>query len=67
MKEIYLYTPFNNKEIELNVWCAFPAVYNFGMSSLGFLKVFQMIDEIEGICTERIFTDTKTTYIQFKK
>ena len=47
------------------MWSAFPAVYNFGMSALGFLKVFQMIDMTDGVLAERIFTDTKTTYIQF--
>lgn len=66
MKEIYLYDNQKYTEPLINVWCAFPAVYNFGMSALGFLKVFQMIDETQGILAERIFTDTKTTYIQFK-
>ena len=66
MNEIYLYNTNKKTAPKLNVWCAFPAVYNFGMSALGFLKVFKMIDETEGVLAERIFTDTKTTYIQFK-
>lgn len=63
---MYLYENRKNSAPELNVWCAYPAVYNFGMSALGFLKVFQMIDETEGVLSERIFTDSKTSYIQYK-
>ncbi len=66
MSEVYLYNNYKYTVPELNIWCAFPAVYNFGMSALGFLKVFQMVDKTEGILAERIFTDTKTTYIQYK-
>jgi len=66
MGEVYLYDSRKNSAPELNVWCAYPAVYNFGMAALGFLKVFQMIDETEGVLSERIFTDSKTTYIQYK-
>ena len=67
MKEIYLYNTNKNTIPELYVWCAYPAVYNFGMSSLGFLEVFKRISQFEGILAERIFTDTKTTSIQFKE
>lgn len=63
MSEKYLYTPNNNSNSILNVWCAFPAVYNFGMSALGYLTVFQHIDLIEGIYAERIFTDTDKTFL----
>ena len=66
MSEIFLYNRYKNTPPELNVWCAFPAVYSFGMSALGFLKVFQMIDETQGIAAERIFTDTQKTYLQYK-
>lgn len=66
MNEIYLYDNKNEEIPLLNVWCAFPAVYNFGMSALGFLTVFKMIDETQGILAEKIFTDTKTTYLQYK-
>ncbi len=66
MAETYLYKPSRSGEILLNVWCAFPAVYNFGMSALGYLSVFQSIDTADNIYAERIFTDTKTTQIPFK-
>lgn len=65
MTETYLYTT-QKTETKLNVWCAFPAVYNFGMSALGFLSVFEHIDSIEEIFAERIFTDTQKTYLQIK-
>ncbi|MBQ9246038.1 radical SAM protein [bacterium] len=64
--EIYLYTTQKTEQTKLNVWCAFPAVYNFGMSALGYLSVFQHIDMMDGIFAERIFTDTEKTYIQIK-
>lgn len=64
MSEIFLYQTNKTEETKLNVWCAFPAVYNFGMSALGYLAVFQMLDCIDGIYAERIFTDTKKTKIK---
>lgn len=66
MTEIFLYTTQKTQETKLNVWCAFPAVYNFGMSALGYLSVFQHIDSMEGIFAERIFTDTLKTSINVK-
>ncbi len=66
MSEIYLYNKHKYNTPKLNVWCAFPSVYNFGMSALGYLKVFKMIDETDSVLAERIFTDTKTTYLQYK-
>ena len=64
MSEICLYSTNKTKETQLNVWCAFPAVYNFGMSALGYLAVAKYVDSIDGICSERIFTDTEKTYIR---
>lgn len=63
MTEIFLYQTNKTEEPKLNVWCAFPAVYNFGMASLGFLSVFQRIDSINGVFAERIFTDTEKTFV----
>lgn len=67
MNEVFLYDkkPFANDN--LNVWIAFPSVYNLGMSALGFLTVFEMMDKDENINAERIFTDTTTTRIDFRK
>ncbi len=64
MSEICLYSTNKTKETLLNVWCAFPAVYNFGMSALGYLTVAKYIDSVDGIFSERIFTDTEKTYIK---
>lgn len=64
MTEIFLYTTNKVKDTKLNVWCVFPAVYNFGMSALGYLTVSKYIDSIDGISVERIFTDTEKTYIR---
>lgn len=64
MSEIFLYQTNKKEETKLNVWCAFPAVYNFGMSALGYLAVFRMLDSIDGIYAERIFTDSEKTQIR---
>ena len=67
MGEVFLYDrkPFSNDN--LNVWIAFPAVSNLGMSALGFLTVFETMDKDENINAERIFTDTTTTQIDARK
>lgn len=66
MSETFLYNrkPFNKDN--LNLWISFPGIYNFGMSALGFLTVFEMYDKDENINAERIFTDTKTTQIDVR-
>ena len=64
MTENYLYSQHQEQDTKLNVWCCFPAVYNFGMSALGFLTVFKQISTIKGIFSERIFTDTQKTQIR---
>lgn len=66
MQETVLYTTNKTSPTKLNVWCAFPAVYNFGMSALGYLTVFQHIDSIEGVYAERIFTDSENTILHPK-
>ncbi len=67
MNEAFLYPqkPFDKNN--LNVWLAYPGIYNFGMSALGFLTVFQQYDSDENINAERIFIDTKTTQIDARK
>jgi len=66
MTEIYLYQKNKQEPDKLNIWCAFPAVYNFGMSSLGYLTVFKHLDNIEGVYAEKIFTDTEKTFLNPK-
>lgn len=66
MSETFLYDrkPFNKNN--LNLWMSYPGIYNFGMSALGFLTVFQTFDTDENINAERIFVDTKTTQIDVR-
>ncbi len=63
MSEIFLYDRPLDKQPEINIWAAFPAIYSFGMSSLGYQAIFKTLDERKDYFVERIFTDTKTTQI----
>lgn len=40
---------------EIHVALVFPNTYEAGMSSLGFLKVYQLFDHLDGITCERVF------------
>ena len=60
-QELYLYNSKINKAANFNMWMAFPEIYSFSMSSLGFLWMFKIIDELEDINIERICSDTETT------
>ena len=64
--EIFLYKRKPFTKDGLNVWMAFPGIYSFGMSALGFLTVFKSYDTHPGINCERIFSDTKTTRISIQ-
>lgn len=64
MSEIFLYPHKHSKNSELNVWLAFPGIYAFGMSSIGYLSIFETIDKLEDVFIERIFTDTKSTNLR---
>lgn len=64
MTEVFLYERSHSKDNDLNFWLAFPGIYAFGMSSIGYLSIFESIDKIQGIEIERIFTDTKTTNLK---
>ena len=57
--EKYLYTSINTSDYK--IWMAFPAIYSFSMSSLGFLWMFKTLDEVEDVNIERICSDTETT------
>lgn len=61
MSEKFLYKPLKDKNSELNVWMAFPGIYSFSMSSLGYLWICRNIDLIKNVHLERICTDTQTT------
>lgn len=61
MSEKFLYERRIKSNPKLNIWMAFPAIYNFGMSSLGYLSIFKTLDKQEDYSVERIFSDTKQT------
>lgn len=66
MEEKFLYERNNNKNANYNVWMAFPGIYSFSMSSLGYLWICKNIDMIEDVNLERICTDTKNTKFMIK-
>ncbi|MDD3593720.1 MAG: radical SAM protein [Candidatus Gastranaerophilales bacterium] len=57
-KEIFLYTPASKLPDALNIWFCFPALYSIGMSSLGYLHIFRLMDENPKANCQRVFTDT---------
>ena len=61
--EIYFYSPSFKEADALNTWFCFPAQYNIGMSSLGFLHLYRLLDETSFVNVERVFTDTQKTLI----
>ena len=56
--EKFFYSPVSKYSDALNVWFCFPAEYSIGMSSLGFLHLFRILDENPIVNPERVFTDT---------
>lgn len=61
MSEQFLYDRIENKNTDFNVWMAFPGIYSFSMSSLGYLWLSKVIDSIADVNLERICTDTQRT------
>jgi len=60
-KEKYLYNRKTSKNADFVMWMAFPGIYSFSLSSLGYLWMYKSIDELEDVYIERICSDTKTT------
>ncbi|MFI3301064.1 MAG: radical SAM protein [Candidatus Gastranaerophilales bacterium] len=60
-KEIYLYNSSKNKFADFKIWLAFPGIYSFSMSSLGYLWIYKTIDELEDVSIERICSDSENT------
>ena len=58
-KEIFLYKPQKKDDDAIKVWFSFPCNYNIGMSALGYLHLFRLMDENPKTDVERIFTDTE--------
>ncbi len=66
MSEKFLYNREQNKNANYNVWMAFPGIYSFSMSSLGYLWICKNIDLMQDVNLERICTDTKSTKFMIK-
>lgn len=66
MSEKFLYETKKNKNSNFNVWMAFPGIYSFSMSSLGYLWICKIIDMMEDVNIERICTDTSKTKYMIK-
>lgn len=61
--EKFLYKRCENKNPKINVRFAYPAIESFAMASLGYLTIFQMLDCDPEIFTERVYSDSKTTFL----
>ncbi len=66
MSEKFLYNRLKNKKTDFNVWMAFPGIYSFALSSLGYMWLFKTIDELEDVNVEMVCTDTKKTSLMIK-
>lgn len=64
--EKFLYKRNTQKKADYNLWLAFPGCYSFAMSSLGYLHIFKLMDEMEEVNVEKIYSDSTKTAIQFK-
>jgi len=67
MQEKFLYNQPKNKKADYKIWMAFPGIYSFAMSSLGYLWLCKNIDMLEDVELERICTTTKETKIMVKE
>jgi len=66
MSEVFLYDTEKNKNTNFNVWMAFPGIYSFSMSSLGYLWMCKDIDLLNDVNLERVCSDTEKTKIMLK-
>ena len=55
-----LFRSVPDKNPEINIWMAFPAMASFGMSSLGYMSIVKTLDMRSDYFVEKIFTDTKS-------
>lgn len=55
--EKYLYTP-NNSSNGYKLWMAYPACESFALASLGYLWLAKLADEMSGIASIRVCTDS---------
>lgn len=63
-KEQFLYKSVKSPNAEVTMRLAFPGIYSFSMSSLGYLWMFKCIDELDDVNIERITSDTKASFLR---
>ena len=63
MSEIFLYEKTIKKNVKKSMWFYAPMSESFALSSLGYLWLYKLIDELPYIDIERVYTDSKTTRI----
>ncbi len=61
--EKVFYSPSHKEQNAIDIRFCFPADYNIGMSSLGYLHLFRLLDENPLVNVERVFLDTQKTLI----
>lgn len=64
--EKFLYKKNIDKNPDVKIWFAFPGIYSFAMSSIGYLWLYKKLDELEGVGVERIYSDTDKTEFNVK-
>ncbi len=64
--EQFLYSEKLDKKPKINVIFAYPAVESIAMASLGYLSIFKLIDLMDDVFVERVYSDTKTTRAHIK-
>ena len=57
-----LYIP-NNSTQDYKLWMAYPACEAFALASLGYMWLFKIADEMEGVYPERVYTDSNPVSI----
>ncbi len=65
-EEKYLYDKITDKNSDFNIWMAFPGIYSFALSSLGYLWLCKTIDMLEDVNLEKISTDSEKTKYMIK-
>lgn len=63
MSDIVLYD-IPQKNPQINIWMAFPAMSSFGTSSLGYMSIVKRLDMRSDYYVEKIFTDTVNTKLR---
>lgn len=66
-EEKFIYKPALKEKDSIPIWWCYPSNYTIGMTSLGYLSLFKILDQCKDIYPERIFINTKKTVHNIKK